>query len=280
MEENLNNIILVPTDFSEVCNNAIIQATEAAKFFNYKLALLHVINKDTRSYMKKEDLAEEDINNKLEAIAADLRENKGIEVQSITREGSIFNEIANVAKEIGANLVYLGTHGKLGMQHLTGSFALKVVLSSPVPVIVVQNRKFENGFKEIVLPITSESGPWEKTKWAVFVAKTFNAKINILQANTSNEDVINAAKSLGEYLEKNGVAHSYDVAGKGSDFTKQVIDYSTAKNADLIMIMTNPEKGLSSFILGTYDEDIIFNTSQIPVMCINPRKFSYEIIGL
>jgi hypothetical protein len=44
------------------------------------------------------------------------------------------------------------------------------------------------------------------------------------------------------------------------------------------MIMTNPEKGFKSFLLGSYDEDIIFNTSQIPVMCINPRDFNWKKI--
>jgi hypothetical protein len=46
------------------------------------------------------------------------------------------------------------------------------------------------------------------------------------------------------------------------------------------MIMTNPDKGFGKFLLGSYDEDIIFNTSQIPVMCINPRKFNYELLKL
>ena len=42
--------------------------------------------------------------------------------------------------------------------------------------------------------------------------------------------------------------------------------------------MTNQEKNLSTFIFGSYDEDLIFNTSQIPVMCINPRDFNWKKI--
>jgi hypothetical protein len=44
--------------------------------------------------------------------------------------------------------------------------------------------------------------------------------------------------------------------------------------------MTNPDKSFTNFLLGTYDEEIIMNSSQIPVMCINPRRFNYEILGL
>ncbi|MDZ7775321.1 MAG: hypothetical protein U5L09_06735 [Bacteroidales bacterium] len=48
----------------------------------------------------------------------------------------------------------------------------------------------------------------------------------------------------------------------------------------MIMIMTNPDSTFKTFLLGSYDEEIIFNASQIPVMCINPRKFNYKILGM
>ena len=80
------------------------------------------------------------------------------------------------------------------------------------------------------------------------------------------------------HFKVNDVKFTLKVADGTGSFTKQVIDYATAENADLIMIMTNPDKGLSTFLLGSYDEEIIFNTSQIPVMCINPRDFNWKKI--
>ena len=40
--------------------------------------------------------------------------------------------------------------------------------------------------------------------------------------------------------------------------------------ADLIMIMTMPDVDLTGFSFSAWDEQIMFNESQIPVMCINP----------
>lgn len=280
MNEKMNNIILVPTDFSEVCQNAANQAAEAAKLLDYKVLLLHVINTETKAYLKKENLPESSIKEKLNTIAGELSKNFNIETEFLAISGSIFTVIGDVAKEHCVNLIFLGTHGKVGIQHLTGSYALKVVESSPVPVIVVQKRQFEKGYNNIILPITSEAGPWEKTKWAVFIGKTFGATIHLYQMQTSDQGIIDACKLIGEYLEKNGIRHTHTVAGKGSGFSRQVIDYATANNADLIMIMTNPDKSFTKFLLGTYDEEMIFNTSQIPVMCLNPRKFNYEILGM
>lgn len=276
MTENMNNIVLVPTDFTPVGDNAINQACEAAKFLNYKVVVLHVIDSTTKTQLKKENLDEASITEKLELITQEIKSNYGIEAEGIAREGTIFSAISDVAKEIGANLLYLGTHGKIGMQHITGSYALKVVTSSPAPVIVVQKRSFDNGYRHIVLPITSDSGPWEKTKWAAHIANQFKSEIHIFQMNGDNID--EAVKQITEFFEKNEIVYTVRVAQKNTNFAKQVIDYSTSNNADLIMIMTDPDQSFKRFILGSWDEQLIFNTTQIPVMCINPRKFNWQKI--
>jgi len=271
-----NKLILVPTDFSEVCENAINQAAETASKIDFRITLLHVIDSNTKSILKKDGQGGDFIEEKLKKIAEKLAKEKDINVEIIAREGNIFTTISEVAQEIGASLIFLGTHGKVGLQKLTGSFALKVVTSSPVPVIVVQKRMIEGHFGEIVLPITSDAGPWEKTQWATHIANEFGSKILIYQLPGAK--INDTVKMITEYFDKNGVNYTVDVAGKSSNFTKQVIDFATAKSANTIMIMTNPEKGLSTFILGSYDEDLIFNTSQIPVMCINPRDLNWKKI--
>ena len=275
----MSKTILVPTDFSEVCRNAADQAAEAARLFNHRLVLLHVINQDTKAFLKRGSADLALIDHMLEEHAMELSSRYGIEVEIRAAEGSIFTTIGEFARDLDASLVFLGTHGKAGMQHLTGSFALKVVTSSPVPVIVVQKRKVDR-YRNIVLPITSEAGPWEKTKWAVFISRTFLATIHLFMVDTEREEIRDAVNTIGQHFEKNNVPFSLKIAEKSSGFATQVIDYATSLNADMIMIMTNPDKSFTNFLLGTYDEEIIFNSSQIPVMCINPRRFNYEILGL
>ncbi|MCD4697822.1 MAG: universal stress protein [Bacteroidales bacterium] len=275
MDTKMNNVILVPTDFSEVCNNAMNQAVDVARYLNYKVTLLHVIDKNTKAQLKTDNEDLDSIDNKLSKIGEEIKNKKNIEVDTIAKEGDIFSTISEVAHDIGANLMYLGTHGKVGMQKLTGSFALKVVTSSPVPVVVVQKRPFDEGYKKIVLPITSDAGPWEKTKWASFIAKNFDAEIHIYHIN--NPELIETVDIITNHFDKDKIAYKI-VKAEGSNFSKQVIDYATANVADLVMIMTNPDKSFSKFLLGSYDEEMIFNASQIPVMCINPRKYNWEKI--
>lgn len=271
----MKNIILVPTDFSEVCNNAMNQAVEAAKFLNYKLILLHVVDKNTKSQLKKDNETMEAIEIRLNNIAAEITTSSKLVVETIAKEGDIFTTIGEVAHDESVNLIYLGTHGKVGMQKLTGSFALKVVTSSPVPVVVVQKRPFDQGYKKIVLPITSDAGPWEKTKWASFIAKNFDAEIHIYQLDSP--ELTEAVGIITNHFNKEDVKYKV-VKAESSNFSKHIIDYATSNVCDMIMIMTNPDKSFSKFLLGSYDEEIIFNPSQIPVMCINPRKYNWEKI--
>jgi nucleotide-binding universal stress UspA family protein len=276
MKTDKNPIFLVPTDFSEVCTNAARRAAGMAKDYNYRLVLLHVIDKNTLSEMKKENKGPDWVENNLQELAKSLVSEYVIQVDTLAREGEIFTTIAEVAEELSASLIFLGTHGKVGMQKVTGSFALKVVISSEVPTIVVQKRPFGQGIGKIVMPITSDAGPWSKTKWAASIAKEFNATIMIYHLpGDEMEDVITM---ITNHFQVNDVKYTSKVAEKGGNFTKQVIDYAAAENADMILIMTNPDKSFKSFLLGSYDEDIIFNAAQIPVMCINPRDFNWKKI--
>lgn len=265
----------MPTDFSDVCANAARRAAAVARTIGYKLMLLHVIDKNTRAELKKEGKGEEWVDQRLTGLGDSLHKEYGVEIGKMSREGDIFTTIADVAEELNASLIFLGTHGKVGMQKLTGSFALRVITSSEIPTIVTQKRPFEGGFNKIVLPLTSDAGPWAKTKWAALIAKMFNAEIQIFYLEEDLEDVITM---ITNHFKVNEVRYTLKAADGSGSFTKQVIDYATAENSDLIMILTNPDKGLSTFLLGSYDEDIIFNTSQIPVMCINPRDFNWKKI--
>lgn len=276
METAKNPVFIVPTDFSEVCGNAAQRAACLAKDFNYKVVLLHVIDKNTLAELKKEDKGLEWVHERLNQLASSLVNEYVIQVETIAREGDIFTTIAEVAEEFKASLIFLGTHGKTGIQKLTGSFALKVVTSSEIPTIVVQKRPFGHGLNKIVMPITSDAGPWAKTKWAAAIAKEFDATIMIF--HLPGEEMEDVITMITNHFQVNDVKFSVKVAERSGNFTKQVIDYSTTENADMILIMTNPDKSLKAFLLGSYDEDIIFNPSQIPVMCINPRDFNWKKI--
>ncbi len=286
-EYKFNSIILVPTDFSEVCDNAIHHGAEMAVSLNFKLCLVHIINKETKAHMKKENLTEENIKDRLELLAEDVRKKHNIEVDGIIKEGSIFITIEEVSTEIGANLIILGTHGKVGFQRIMGSFALKVVSSSHVPVIVVQQRTFGTGYQNIVFPVSNDFEARQKVQWATLIAKIFDSKVHIFRIHESNFSLNSRLKIITNQImqefEKQEVSYEMIISEKGSNFAKQVIQYAVENEADLIAAMTKRDQFLPEYSFEPWSEKMMFNSAQIPVMCINPIElgnYYYEWFSL
>ncbi|MEI6766686.1 MAG: universal stress protein [Bacteroidota bacterium] len=278
MEKLMKEMILVPTDFSEVCYNAITHAVEMAKFLKFKVSVLHVINKETVSQLKKESRGVDAVQDKLKDITLSIKEKYDFDIQVISREGSIFTTISEVAQEIGSSLIVLGTHGKVGIQqHLTGSFALKVILSAFAPVIVIQKgTKFENGYKNIIFPVSTTAEVRQKVKWAVMIAKVFNSKIHLFMKQDAAEELQiklrGIVNQITDTLDENNIEYLLVPAEKGGNFSKHTLSYAQYTKADLIMVMTNP--GALNFVVEPEDEQMIFNQQQVPVMCVNPRELT------
>lgn len=275
MENKNNKIVLVPFDFSEVADYAVDHASAIAKQLNGRVLLLHVINKDTKSYLKKEKLSDDAINSKLKAFTELASEKYNVKLEYLAKEGSIFTTIGEVTKEVNASIVVMGTHGKVGLQYLIGSYALKVIENSPVPVIVVQERDLVSGYQDIVLPVDETPESKQKVKWAIHIAKMFNSTIHLFGVYHSDEFLMNEVDrnmaQIKSILSKNDISYTEKISPeRGSGFAKDIVLYADYIKSDIILIMTNPDKLLPSFIISPWAEQVIFNTSKIPVLCVNP----------
>jgi nucleotide-binding universal stress UspA family protein len=282
-----NSVVLIPTDFSEACNNAIHHGVELAKSLNYSVCILHVINKQTKSFLKKGKLSTEYVEEQLKKYKETYEESHSVTIKTIAREGSIFTIINEVATEIKANIMVLGTHGKQGMQYLFGSYALRVVLDSPCPVVVVQKRSFGEGYHKIVIPISNALETRQKVQWVLLMAKLFHSKVHLFQANENDPDLDGRIKfitsQITKILDENKISYKIIKAEKTGDFANQVISYSIKTRTDLIMIMTIPHIDVPGFSVSAWDETMMFNGAEIPVMCINPTElgnYYYEWLTL
>jgi len=274
IEKKYNKIVLIPTDFSEVCGNAISHGVKLAQFLKYKVLILHIINKETMAALKKKNVGVDYIGKRLKEYQNYYEKRYMVSVETLALEGSIFETINEVAANLGANLMVLGTHGKKGLQHVFGSYALRVVIESPIPVVVVQKRSFKEGYHNIVFPISNDVEPRQKVQWAKLMANLFNSKILLFQPLEKDTSLNNRMKiitrQIEEAFEKEKIPYQINQAAKVGDFAKQVIAHAAIHHGDLIMMMTRPNIDVPGFSLTAWDERLMFNEAQIPVMCINP----------
>jgi nucleotide-binding universal stress UspA family protein len=260
--------ILIPTDFTVIAQYAIEAAVPFARMANACIVLVHIVKKES-------EIPEAAI--KVEQEAERVAQTYGVPVEGVVRAGSIFSTVGDAVSEFDAALVFMGTHGVKGMQKLLGSWALKVIVSSKVPIIAVQTQPKKATIDRIVFPVDYKRENREKIGWAYFVAKLFNSKIFIIRSEPAKdkkiEQGVRTNLSFTEKFLKGKNIQFEVVVAKGDDsFAKESLQYAQDIEADLLLITTT--KGISrlDFVLGAVEEDIISNSANIPVMCINPRK--------
>ena len=279
-EQKYNKIVLIPTDFSEVCGNAISHGVKLAKFLGYNVCILHIINKETKAALKKKNVGVDYVEWRLREYKKYYEKKYNVDIDTLAVEGSIFSTISEVATQIKANLMILGTHGKKGLQHVFGSYALKVVIESPIPVVVVQKRSFKDGYKNIVFPVSNDVESRQAVQWAKLMATLFNAKIHMFlcpekdPALKSRLAII--TKQITDIFDEENIPYGVTTAYKSNNFAEEVISYSVTMHADLVMIMTRPNIDVPGFSLASWDEQMMFNEAQIPVMGINPIELGYH----
>ncbi|MFP4488131.1 MAG: universal stress protein [Bacteroidales bacterium] len=262
-------IIVVPWDFTIKAEHALAHAAKIAKMIEGRVDLLHIVDRNikTGEYKKKEA--------KLSRIAAEAGEKYGLEVHMALIPGNIFTAISEFVNEHGASLVVMGTHGMKGMQKITGSWALKVIVGSKVPFIVVQDMPEDmDKYHNIVFPVDFRSENKEKLKMAIFMGKYFESKIHILKTVTTDKSLLKKTNiNLNfaiKYLIQNNIEYELHDMDKGS-MAQQTIEFSKKINADLILIMTTKNISMADYVLGAQEQQLIANSEKIPVCCINPR---------
>lgn len=275
MEED-KKLIVVPWDFTQVADNALAHAVKIARMVNNNVCLLHIV--DSGINQKDND----DVTKKLKKLAEENSVKYGIPISFSVTKGSIFTDIAEFVNEKEANLVVMGTHGMKGMQKLTGSWALKVIVKSKVPFIVVQNPpNDQERYHNIVFPVDFKAENKEKIKMAIFMGKYFESKIHMLVSVSTDPTILRKTKTnlnfAIKYLIQNNIEYEIHDMPKGK-ISEQTIDFAQKTNADLILIVTTKNITLADYVLGASEQQIIANSSRIPVCCVNP-KASFASVG-
>jgi nucleotide-binding universal stress UspA family protein len=140
--------ILVPTDFSSCSDTALGLADRLAVDHGAELVVLHVVESghvpldavihpdgdsglEVRTHMTR--LGTRELERRLAALSspADRR-------RLHVAEGPPAAAICEVARELGADLIVMGTHGRTGLSHLLmGSVAERVVRTAKIPVLTL-----------------------------------------------------------------------------------------------------------------------------------------------
>jgi nucleotide-binding universal stress UspA family protein len=276
MEEK-QKLIVVPWDFTHVAENALAHAVKISRMVGTEICLLHIIDPGIKPNVAGEKKV------LLQQVAEENSKKYDMHIYAYILKGSIFSAIADFVNQKNIpedkkkiiSLVLMGTHGMKGMQKITGSWALKVIVKSTVPFIVVQDPPADQErYHNIVFPVDFKTEDKEKTKMAIYMGKYFDSKIHILVTMSTDSGLIKKTKiNLNfaiKYLIQNNIDYEIHEIPRGN-FAQQTLDFAQKINADIILIVTTKNITFADYIIGASEQYIIANSSKIPVCCVNPK---------
>lgn len=261
---------IVPHDFTDVANIALEHAIATARPLGAEIYLLHVVSKE-------KDIKEAD--KKLEAVVAMY--DTSVKLIPSVRLGNIFEDIGDFAAEHHAELIFMGTHGAHGWQHVTGMNALKVVTHSSVPFVIVQEKTAkETGYDDIIVPLDLNKETKQKLAIVANIAKYFNSRVHVITPDETDEFFHHQVKANIVFAKKYFAERDIDVTATAvpkSGFDRQVLKHATAIGADLIAIMNLNKNSMFGGVLSSnHEEFIITNEAQIPTLIMNPIEGSFS----
>jgi nucleotide-binding universal stress UspA family protein len=276
--------ILIPVDFSETSQLALKHGAFIAQLTKGDVHLLHVVNSQYMAQnlfipmvnFAEPNQVESKAGDRLTQLAEELKNEYNIKVESIVKSGNPSAEIINVAKEIEASLIVMGTHGYSPMEELViGSVALKVLTKSPCPTMAMSGDADHKGYNKFLLPIDTSAHTRQKVNYTLEMARKFSATVHAVALLSQGEEdekpaielILHQIQQLAK--EKNVNFHS-DVLSNVKNRATATINYSEKISADLIVIMTDQDAELSGFFLGPYAQQVI-HLSKAPVIAIKPE---------
>jgi nucleotide-binding universal stress UspA family protein len=136
-------LVLHPTDFSPSANDALHIASSLAREHSAKLILLHVAQRPISSVSglpvpppPPPVINWDGLKAQLQAMAVGIAK---VQVETRLAEGDPAKAIVDTARELGVDIIVVGSHGRTGLNRLLmGSVAEAVVRRANCPVLTIK----------------------------------------------------------------------------------------------------------------------------------------------
>ena len=298
------NRILVPTDFSNCSNDALLQAVALAKVHDARLDVLHVLADvddplRVESYGEQQedvtlDVLRAEADTQMHAVLSSLPVDT-VAVRRVQAVGDPCEAILNHAEAETIDLIVLGTHGRKGVSRwVLGSVAEMVVRKAACSVLVVrQKRQRTTDLRRIgvAIDLSEQSRP------------VLEQAIGLARENGARLDVLHVIEPFAVPVSLTGIATLSDLVPDIEDKIRERIhwmmdaavktpfpyelviqeghpvhvltEYAENNRLDLIVMGTHGNTGLTRFLLGSVAERVL-RYAPCPVFIAKTRETEAE----
>lgn len=288
------NKILIPIDFEKHSLISLEQSYNLAHLMQAEILLLYVHEQSGLFAGIFSSEQNEEIFTKIDERLADLSGRaaiaSGLSVSYRLEKGRIYSKIIDVAKEIKAQYIIMGTHSTAvdeTEERRVGANTSRVIRAAVCPVITMNARHIYNGCRNILLPLDLTKETRQKVSIAIELAKFYGAGIKVVSALWSKKDpvIVNKLYQQGnqvtDFIATAGIECTFEVvesSGGEKTLAPSVLNYATGQgDIDLVIILTQQEIGIVEYFVGSHAQEFI-RLSDIPVMSIIPKELGFTSI--
>lgn len=264
---------LVPIDFTDKSVHALQYAANILKEHKGVIRLLHVVDERTIPDEARLEATRE----KVIQFAEEQQQILNVEIIPSLVTGNIFTSIGEAARKLGVQLIIMGTHGMQGIQFIIGSFAARVIMGSPVPVILTNGIKRYTGFNNIILPVDNAIRMNQLVTKTIEMGVAFGSTIHLFsqkQEMTFAQKIKHALllQKIKKQIRKAALTCQYiSVEARPGNIAESVLKYAENIDADLIMITTQSQPHSKEYIIVETCIKLMEKTTT-PLFFLNPSK--------
>lgn len=270
-------LIVVPTDFSPLADNALKYGMDLATAMGASLMILHVYQIPiSYSEVPLITVSMEEIKKASEERLAELKHNietitsGKLVVYAESRLGDVADEVNKLTKTLQPFAVVMGSRGVTGAgKFFLGSNSLSLINRTKTPVIVVPPGGMFKPYKKIGLTTDFEN-VIDKTPVVPIRAliNFFNAELHVLHVDYKqrnfNPGVPEQTLNLDMLL--SGMNPTYDFI-ENKNVNEGINAFAEKNNIDLIITLPQKHSFLESLFEKSLTRELLHHT-HIPVMCI------------
>lgn len=274
------NNILVPIDFSETSDNALLYAVNLANYLSSNIMLLHVssipvFNNDYNlvSYDGEEGLS---MNLSLLEEKASLLKKDNVllgNVKCFAETGDLKTIISAFITNKNIDLIVMGItgHETAVGKVVFGSNAVSISRESKIPVFIIPKTCVYKKIKNIAYASEYDVNITEQTGLIQikYITSIFDAQLSVLHVIPDNHLINKTESEIDLFIEHklDKTNHKTFILSEHKP-SKALLDFINAHEADVIVLEQKKHSFLHNLIYPSTTKEIVFN-SPIPILTIH-----------
>jgi len=201
--------LLIPIDFSENSDNAVHYSCQIAQQTGQEIDLIHVFSSHSNTYANikgetplkdpRVPEAEQNMANILDQIKQNFPE---VKVNSIFKDGNLYDEIKGVTSSTAYDAVVMGTEGASGLEAVfIGSNTYDTILNTTTPVLAVPATATEYKKDNVALLCNFKEAELTALEQAIPLFKT-DYQLVLIHVNTDDKPIKDIDIKFKEWINR------------------------------------------------------------------------------